>query len=134
MFTNFNIGLVKFVVITYSVILSDNIVNGSKFFKCCNSILLQPLMYLSIKLHSFVCYSLINVHRTADTLKNYLSAILWTLIGLEHTKECSSMLLFIFLNYFKPISFLNIVFFVQILTCKFIQWKQDRLFHVSCVC
>jgi len=29
--------------------------------------------------------------------------------------------------------FLNIVFFIQIFFCKLIQWKQNRLFYVSCV-
>jgi len=34
--------------------------------------------------------------------------------------------------FLKAISFLNIVFFIQIFFCKLIQWKQNRLFHVSC--
>jgi len=64
--------------------------------------------YLSIKLHSFVCYSPRDVHRIADKLINAL------------------MLIFTFLNFLKPISFLSIVFFIQIFFCK-------TLFHVSCV-
>jgi len=43
------------------------------------------------------------------------------------------MLIFIFLNFSKPISYLNIVFFIQIFFCKLIQLKQNRLFYVSCV-
>jgi len=48
-------------------------------------------------------------------------------------KKCSLMLIFTILNFLKPISFLNIVFFIHIFFCKIIQWKQNQLFHVSCV-
>jgi len=43
------------------------------------------------------------------------------------------MLIFTFFIFFKPISFLNIVFFIQIFFRKLIQWKQNRLCHVSFV-
>jgi len=48
------------------------------------------------------------------TRYDYVSAIPWTSLGLYHTEECSLMLIFTFLNFLKPVSFLNIVFFIQI--------------------
>jgi len=68
-----------------------------------------------------VHYSPRDAHRIADKLNTRVMIICLQFCGTIMHKRMQLMLIFTFFNLLKPISILNIVFFIEISFCKLIQ-------------